>query len=143
MATDPAPPNTTPLKKKPLFKRRAIFKPSDADQAKPSASAATDEKGSSDDDLDLFRRSRQVFPQAVRDQEEHSRTQAARAKPGTPRKHKDIVAPDQKRRKVAAAGEDDDDIYGVSDRELQRRARVSSGGWATSSAAPSKRADRV
>ena len=118
-----APLDPTSPKRKSLFKRRAVFQTPAAGHEKPAPAA--DNEGSSADELDIFRRSRHSFPKATYAQEKSLKPKPEGGKADKPQKSGGSGAHDQKRRKVAVAEEDSDDIYGVSDRELERRARIS------------------
>ena len=112
---------TTPQKKKPLFKRRAAPQTAGG-QTKSSGTAQ--QGNSSDDELDIFRRSKQVFPLAALEQDQRTKVKSEKRKPGLVSEATDTNEQGNKRRKVAPVDDDSDDIYGVSDRELERRAEI-------------------
>jgi len=110
-------------KKKPLpFKRHASRLT--ADQPATESAAKKDENDS-DDDLSLFRRSKQLFPKALRERDEEFKVKKEKRKSVDAQKvGTDEKAGRQPASNMAASSlEDDDDAYGVSDRELERRAK--------------------
>jgi hypothetical protein len=107
----------TPPKKKPFqFKRKAVKQVTEADPEDLSPQKAD----RSDDELNLFRRSKDFFPQAVEERQKKRERRKLKTTETEPTEQS------PKRRKVSPHNEDEEDAYGVSDREEERRAKLMS-----------------